>query len=126
MKDAINIRKSGGFHLTKFVPNNKELLLSVPEHQRRMGIKDQDFSGDLANEKALGIYWNLREDISSFKLKLEERTLNERVMLSMISSIYDPPGFAAPLILEGRRILQGFYKDFAIKTYSGTVKSAML
>ena len=28
-------------------------------------------------------------------------------MLSMISSIYDPLGFAAPFILEGRRILQG-------------------
>ena len=28
-------------------------------------------------------------------------------MLSMISSIYDPLGFAAPFILVGRRILQG-------------------
>ena len=28
-------------------------------------------------------------------------------MLSMISSIYDPLGFEAPFILEGRRILQG-------------------
>ena len=27
-------------------------------------------------------------------------------MLSMISSIYDPLGFAAPFVLEGRRILQ--------------------
>ena len=45
-------------------------------------------------------------------------------MLSVISSIYDPlDGFAAPLfILEGK----GFYKDFAIKTYSGTAKSVVL
>ena len=65
--------KSGGFHLTKFISNNKELLLSVPENQR-MGVKDQDLSGDLPNEKALGICWNLREGIFSFKLKLEVRT----------------------------------------------------
>ena len=32
LKDVINMCKSGGFHLTKFVSNNKELLLSVPEH----------------------------------------------------------------------------------------------
>ena len=53
VKDVINMCKSGGFHLTKFVSNNKELLLSVSEHQRRMGVKDQDLSGDLPNEKAL-------------------------------------------------------------------------
>ena len=70
VKDVINMCKSGGFHLTKFISNNKELLLSVPENQRRMGAKDQNLS-----EKALGICWNLRQDIFSFKLKLEARTL---------------------------------------------------
>ena len=79
--------------------------MSVPEHQRRIRVKDQDISGDLPNEKALGICWNLRKYIFSFRLKLEAGTLNERVMLSMISSIYDPLGFAAPFILEGERIL---------------------
>ena len=88
-------------------PINKELLLSVPEHQRRTGVKDQDLSADLPNEKALGICWNLREDIFSFRLQLETGTLTKRLMLSMISSIYDLLGFAAPFILEGRNILQG-------------------
>ena len=39
-----------------------------------------------------------------FRLKLEAGTLTEIAMLSMISLIYDPLGFAAPFILEGRRI----------------------
>ena len=99
--------KSAGFHLTKFISNNKELLFSVPEHQRRMGVKDQDFSGELPNEKVLQICWNLREDIFSFKLKQEAVTLTKGVMLSMISPISDPLGFATPFMLDGRRILQG-------------------
>ena len=107
VKDVISMCKSGGFHLTKFISNNKELLLSIPESQRRFGMKNQDLYGDLPNEKALGICWNLKDDTFSFKLKLDTRTLTKRVMLSMISSIYDPFGFAAPFILEGRRILQG-------------------
>ena len=86
-----------------------------------MGVKDQDLSGDLPNEKALGICWNLREDISSFKLKLDAGALTKRVMLSTVSSVYVPLGFAAPFIFE-----EGFYKDFAIKTYKGTVNSAVL
>ena len=32
--------------------------------------------------------------------------MTKRVMLSMTSSIFDPFGFAAPFMLEGRRILQ--------------------
>ena len=81
VKHVINMCKSGGFHLTKFISNNKKLLLSVPEHQRRVGVKDQDFSGDLSNEKALEICRNLRENILSFRLKLEAITLTQRVML---------------------------------------------
>ena len=107
VKDVINMCKFGGFHLTKFISNNKELLLSLTENQNRMGVKYQDLLGDLLNEKALGICWNLREDIFSFKLRLEERTLTKRVMLSMISSTDDLLGFAAPFMLDGRRILQG-------------------
>ena len=31
VKDVISMRKSGGFNLTKFVSNSKELLQSIPE-----------------------------------------------------------------------------------------------
>ena len=99
VKNVISMCKSGGFHLTKFISNNKELLLSIPEHQRRLGMKNQDLCGDLPNEKALGICWNLKDDTFLFKLKVDTRTLTKRVMLSMISSIYNPLGFAAPIIL---------------------------
>ena len=32
VEDVISMCKSGGFHVTKFISNNKELLLSIPEH----------------------------------------------------------------------------------------------
>ena len=85
---------------------SKKLLLSIPDSQRRIGAKDQDLSGQLPNEKALGIFWEIGEDAFIFKIKLDERVLTKRVMLSVISSIYDPLGFAAPFVLEGRKILQ--------------------
>ena len=42
VKDFIDMCKSGVFHLTKFISNNKELLLLVCHYQniRRMGVKD--------------------------------------------------------------------------------------
>ena len=100
--------KAGGFHLTKFISNCKKLLLSIPESQRKIDVKDQDLSGQLPNEKALGICWVSDNDAFTFKIKLDERPLTERVMLSVISSIYNPLRFAAPFVLEERRILQSF------------------
>ena len=98
--------KAGGFHLTKFISNSKKLLLSIPESQRKIDVKDQDLSGQLPNEKALGICWVTDNDAFTFKIKLDERPLTERVMLSVISSIYNSLCFAAPFVLEEGRILQ--------------------
>ena len=106
VKNVINMCKAGGFHFTKFISNNTKLLLSIPESQRRIGVKDQNISGQLPSDKALKICWGIWENAFIFKIKLDERPLTKRVMLSVTSSIYDPLGFWAPFVLEGRRILQ--------------------
>ena len=98
--------KSGGFNLTKFMSNSKELLATIPEEKRKEGVKDKDLSGDLPNDKALGICWNIEKDTFSFKINLDRKPITKRGLLSMISSIYDPLGYAAPFVLEGRQILQ--------------------
>ena len=106
VKDVISTCRSGGFNLTKFVSNSKELLQSIPEQKRRQETKDKDLSGDFPTDKALGICENVADDTFSFKIKLDRMSLTKMTMLSMISSIYNPLGFAAPFVLEGRRILQ--------------------
>ena len=108
VKDVISMCRSGGFNLTKSVFNSKELLQSIPEQQKRQETKHQDLSGDIPTEKALGICWNIVDDTFSFKITFDRRFLTKRTMLSMISSIYDPLGFAALFFLEGRKIRQSF------------------
>ena len=41
---------SGGFKLTKFLSNNKQVLHSIDEVDRREGVKDKDLIGDLPSE----------------------------------------------------------------------------
>ena len=106
VQKVINMCKSGGFNLTKFLSNSKELLATIPEEKRKEGVKDKDLSGDLPNDKALGICWNIEKDTFSFKINLDRKPITKRGLLSMISSIYDPLGYAAPFVLEGRQILQ--------------------
>ena len=46
---------AGGFKLAKFLSNNKQVLQSIDEADRRQGVKDEDFMGDLPTEQALGV-----------------------------------------------------------------------
>ena len=50
-------------------------------------------------DRALGLQWCIETDRFKFKLKIKEKPSTKQGMLSMISSIYDPLGFLAPLIL---------------------------
>ena len=60
VKDVIIMWKSGSFHLTKFIFNNKGLLFSVPENQR-MGVKDQELSGGYLEIYQMRKHWEFIE-----------------------------------------------------------------
>ena len=98
----------GGFRLTKFISNELQVLSSIPTEDKGRGVKNVNTSDevDLPTEKALGICWNIGKDTFGFKTNLGEKPLTRRGMLSMVSKICDPLGFAAPFLLKGKRIFQ--------------------
>ena len=51
VKNVVDMCKSGGFHLTKFISNNRELLMSIPEDQRRNGVKNVDLIDDIPTKR---------------------------------------------------------------------------
>ena len=85
--NVVDMCMSGGFHLKKFISNNRKLLISIPEDQRRNGVKNSDLIGDLPAEKALEIQWNIPHDSFTFNIQVNRRPLMKRKMLSIISSI---------------------------------------
>ena len=50
--------------------------------------------------------WRIEKESFQFRITLKDRPCTRRGILSTISSIYDPLGFAAPLLLNGKKILQ--------------------
>ena len=106
VKNVVDMCKSGGFHLTKFISNNRELLISIPEDQRRNGVKNANLIGNLPDEKALGIQRNIPDYSFTFKIQVNRRPLTKRKMQSIISSIYDLSGLASPFMLEVSQLLQ--------------------
>ena len=95
----------GGFRLTKWVSNSIKVLESVPESERAPKAKDLDL-GNSAIERALGVRWNVPSDTFGFKISIKDKQPTRRGILSIVSSTYDPLGFAAPFILPAKAILQ--------------------
>ena len=64
----------GGFNLTKITSNNTEVLQEIPEEKPRKNLKEITSKDDsLPEEKALGTYWNMNEDVFEFCVKLNEK-----------------------------------------------------
>ena len=80
--------RRGGFKLTKFISNSREVLTTIPQERHHQKIKDQDLSiGDLPVERALGVHWNIENDHLGFKVNLKDKPLTRRGLLSNQLSI---------------------------------------
>ncbi|XP_051784790.1 uncharacterized protein LOC127528351 [Erpetoichthys calabaricus] len=111
-KDLQALCLKGGFYLIQWVSNSRTVLLSIPEEDRAIDQKDLDLNNDLLPvESALGFQWCTQTDSFKFQLKHQDKPAIRRGILSVVSSIYDPLGFLAPVILPAKLILRELYKE---------------
>ena len=95
-----------GFNLTKFTSNIKRVLESIPKKDRQSGVKDKDIVKDLTEEQVPDVLWNIEDDAFGVKAALKSKLMTRRGVLSVLSSVYDPLGFGALVLLKGKQILQ--------------------
>ena len=100
----------GGFHLKKWISNNRDVMACVLEDERAKSVKDLDLE-NLPVDRALGMEWNVEKDTISFHVADKPITNTRRGILSMTSSIYDPLGFVAPFVLPVKCLLQDLCKQ---------------
>ena len=105
VKDVTSLLQEGGFRLTKWLSNSREVMSSIPDAERAKSVVDLDLD-ELPMERALGMSWNVEKDCFQFTSVIKEKPATKRGLLSVISSLYDPLGFVAPVTLNGKRLLQ--------------------
>ena len=118
VEEAVNLVENtqklcakSGIHLHKFASNNKRVLEAIPKAERAEELKNLDLlRGTEIMERTLGIEWSISNDAFQFKVIMQSRPPTRRGILSSVSSVYDPLGFLAPVILTGRNILQDICK----------------
>ena len=110
VKHVADLRKLmsiGRFNLTKWASNDRQVLESIPPDERAKDVKELDLECDmLPTERALGVSWLVETDALSFKVIIKEKPYTRRGILSVVSSVYDPLGMAAPFVLPAKLLLQ--------------------
>ncbi len=107
VKNLTSLCQKGGFRLTKWISNSRKVLQSVSEENRAKDIQQLNLDRDkLPVERALGLQWSVEADTFQFKISLKNQPCTRRGILSVVSSVYDPLGFLAPLILPAKILLQ--------------------
>lgn len=109
--DITTLLHRGGFHLSKWATNSREVLASIPVEDRVKEIMDLNLDKDkLPTERALGLQWCIESDSFTFNVQPKQQPLTRRGILSMVCSIYDPLGFLTPFTLTAKLLLQQLCK----------------
>ena len=110
IKKVTGMCHKGGLNLTKFTSNSKRVLQSIPEKDRRLGVKDKDLVKDFPEDHVFSVLWNIEDDAFGFKIALKSNPMTRRGIFSVLSAVYDPLRFEAPSLLKGIEILQKLCK----------------
>ena len=96
----------GGFHLTKWISNRREVMNVIPSEERASTTVDLDLD-KLPINRALGVKWDVGNDTFGFKVVSPSLVYTRRKILSFVSCIYDPLGFGLLYCCQRR----GFCKN---------------
>ena len=113
-KDAISLVKgaqaalaTANLRLHKVASNSIEVMEAFPAEDRATIVRDLDLRQDtLPAQRTLGVQWDLEKDVLTFSVNLPNKPFTRRGVLSVVNSIYDPLGLAAPVVLVGKLLLQ--------------------
>ena len=90
---------------------NPEEDIALIKNSQKLCTKAGLRHDPLLAERTLGIIWCIELDCFQFKIDVQVRPLTRRGVLSTVNSVFDPLGFAAPLILVGKQILQDLCRE---------------
>ena len=103
---ARHICSKRNLRLHKFVSNSESVLNSIPDSEKTQTKTCDMLLEDSQIERVLGIQWCIESDEFHFNIKLDNKPMTRRGILSTVASIYDPLGCLAPFTLVGKQILQ--------------------
>ncbi|XP_026010486.1 uncharacterized protein LOC113013640 [Astatotilapia calliptera] len=107
-----NMLAESNLRLHKVASNCSQVMEAFPVEDRAKDLKDLDLGVDpLPVQRSLGLCWNLQSDSFTYQVSNESKPFTRRGVLSTVNSLYDPLGFAAPIIMQGKALLRELSSD---------------
>lgn len=109
----IEVHRRGGFPMVNWFSNSPEILQVLPQNYLTESMTLNLGSWNV--ERVLGLRWNTNEDTLIFTIRLNnipeelsrgKKPPTKREILRIVLSIFDPIGFLAPLVVQGKLIMQ--------------------
>ena len=105
IREMIPLLVAASFQLTKWTSNDRALLEGIPRKHHASAIRDLDLTtDDMPMQKAMGLQWLPEEDVLRIKVSHVVMPLTRRGVLQRTHVNFDPVGFSAPFMLEGKLI----------------------
>ncbi|XP_055714778.1 uncharacterized protein LOC129808899, partial [Phlebotomus papatasi] len=114
IEQVIKIHSKGGFVIRNFIASDQTILSDVPK-DLCSSSPTLDLNSDEQFEKVLGIWWDPKEDVLTFRttfsripgtLMSGDKIPTRREILQIVMSIYDPFGMLVHLTVGGKMIMQ--------------------
>ena len=113
-QDLVEMLAKGGFKLTKFVSNVPSLVNRVdPKSQLPIDSTEKVLATDEETSHVLGSKWNHSRDtlvVSRGTTPDLNRPITQRVVLSLVSAVYNPIGLVAPYTVTARLLLKDIWR----------------
>lgn len=102
-----NMLAESNLRLHKVASNCHLVMEAFSVEDRAKDLKDLDLGTDpLPVQRSLGLCWNLQTDSFTYLVSNETKPFTRRGVLSTVNSLYDPLGFAAPIVMQGKALLR--------------------
>lgn len=93
--------------LHKIASNHSDVLDAFPPEDHAKGLQNLDFNDNSALiQCSLGLSWDLKHDVFTFRVTSTEKPFTRRGVLATVNSLFDPLGFVAPIIIQGKFLLR--------------------
>lgn len=93
--------------LHKIASNSVAVMRAFKPEELASGIKDLGLDDEtLPAQRSLGLCWDISTDMFTFKVAVTDKPYTRRGVLSVVNSIFDPLGLAAPVTIRGRLLLR--------------------
>ena len=107
VSEAQSILASANLRLHKVVSNSLDVMPVFSSVDRAEDLRDLDLNeGSLPTQRSLGVYWDIENDAFTFRVQPPNKPFTRRGVLAVVNSVYDPLGLAAPVVLDGKKLLQ--------------------